>query len=58
MEVKRKFNTARLFMIPFLKTLDVSFFIRLAFFSGAVYYCAKQGAIFSSEKVVCKQPDA
>ena len=57
-EFKRAFTTAKLQAYPFFKTLDFSFFVRLTFFAGVCYYCAKQGSSYNQEKVVCKQPDA
>ena len=36
--MSRKLTTAKLRVIPFLKTLDYSFFVRLAFFSGVLWY--------------------
>lgn len=37
-DISRKMTLAKLQMIPFLKTLDASFFVRAALFSGVIYY--------------------
>lgn len=37
---KERYKTfLKLRIVPFLKTLDLSFFARLAFFAGILYYC-------------------
>ena len=41
MELSRKVTQVKLKVIPFLKTLDLNFFVRLIFFSGIVYICGK-----------------
>ena len=41
MELSRKVTQVKLKVIPFLKTLDLNFLVRLVFFSGVVYICAK-----------------
>ena len=41
MELSRKVTQVKLKVVPFLKTLDLSFFMRLAFFSGIVYMLGK-----------------
>jgi hypothetical protein len=39
-ELSRRVTQIKLKTIPFLKTLDLSFFLRLAFFGGIVYFLA------------------
>lgn len=53
-ELSRKITTAKLRMIPFLKTLDASFFMRVAFFSGILWFFTQRTKTLNDERVICE----
>ena len=59
-ELKRKITHYKLRVIPTLKTLDFSFFMRLGVFCGVIYVLSTRLNTLESEKVVCQQegPDS
>ena len=52
-DISRKITSAKLQLIPFVKTLDAGFFIRVALFTGVLYYVLKRTETLKDEKVVC-----
>ena len=59
-ELYRKITLFKLQMLPFIRTLDFSFFVRLALFGGVLYVFGNRFKTLNEERVVCKQegPDS
>ena len=59
-ELYRKITLFKLQMLPFIRTLDFSFFARLVLFGGVLYVFGNRFKTLNEERVVCKQegPDS
>ena len=55
-ELKRKQTRFMLRVIPFLKTLNADFFIRVVLFGGMLYYALQMMRTASEKVVMLKEP--
>ncbi len=54
-ELSRKMTRVKLQLLPFLRSLDMTFFMRLFFFGGVLFLFSNRLKTLESEKVTCKQ---